>query len=62
VIRGDNLTLVTGVAFTGADAPKFKIESENQLTVSVPKGAATGPITLHVGQEHVTSAEDFTVK
>jgi IPT/TIG domain-containing protein len=61
VITGENLTAVTSVEFTNADAPNFKRVSEKQLNVSVPKGAATGPITLHAGQEHVTSGEDFTV-
>ena len=61
VITGENLTAVTGVEFTKANAPDFKIVSEQQLNVSVPKGAATGPITLHAGQEHVASGEDFTV-
>src|SRR6266581_3596337 len=55
VISGDNLTSVTGVAFTDADEAEFKIDSENRLTVLVPDGATTGPITLRVGEEHVTS-------
>jgi hypothetical protein len=61
VISGSNLTSVTGVAFTGAQVPQFKIDSENSLTVSVPNGATTGPITLYAGQEKVTSGQDFTV-
>jgi IPT/TIG domain len=61
VISGDNLTSVTGVAFTGAGAPNFKIVSKNRLTVTVPPGATTGPITLQAGQGHVVSEEDFTV-
>jgi IPT/TIG domain len=60
-ISGSNLTSVTGVAFTGADARQFKIDSEKLLTVSVPDGATTGPITLHIGQENVTSEKNFTV-
>ncbi len=60
-IRGSNLTSVTAIAFTGADAPQFKIHSGDRLTVSVPDGAANGPITLHAGQEQVASREDFTV-
>lgn len=61
VISGSNLTSVTGVGFTGADAPQFKIDSDDRLTVSVPNGATTGPITLHVGEEQVTSKKNFTV-
>lgn len=61
VISGSNLISVTGVAFTGAEAPQPKIDSETRLTVSVPDGATTGPITLHVGQDKVTSGQDFTV-
>jgi hypothetical protein len=61
VISGDNLGSVTGVAFTGADAPHFKVDSENRLTVSVPNAATTGPITLRAGQEHVASETSFTV-
>jgi len=60
-INGDNLTSVTAVGFTGADAPQFKVDSGNRLTALVPDGAMTGPITLHVGQEHVTSDKIFTV-
>jgi IPT/TIG domain len=61
VISGDNLTSVTGVAFAGADAQQFKPDSANRLTVSVPRGAATGPITLRSGEDRVTSGKDFTV-
>ena len=61
VITGSNLTSVTGVSFTGAAAPQFKIDSDNRLTVSVPDGAATGPVTLYADQEHMTRDENFTV-
>jgi IPT/TIG domain-containing protein len=61
VISGTNLTSVTSVAFTGAEPLKPKVDSENRLTVSVPNGATTGPITLYVGQESVKSDKDFTV-
>jgi len=60
-ISGDNLTSVTSVAFTGADAPQFKIESENLITVQVPDGATSGPITLRAGQEQAESDANFTV-
>ncbi len=61
VISGDNFTSVTGVAFTNADAPQFAIASKNRITVSVPDGATTGPITLRFGQEQVASDKSFTV-
>jgi IPT/TIG domain len=60
-ITGDHLTLVTGVSFTDADAAQFNIESATSITVTVPDGAKTGPITLHHDDEHVTSDQDFTV-
>jgi hypothetical protein len=60
-ISGSNLTSVTSVTFTGADAPQFKINSGNRLTVPVPDGAKTGPITLHAGQDQVTSDSNFTI-
>ena len=61
VISGNNLMSVTAVSFTGADDAQFEPNSENRLTVSVPDGATTGPITLHVAQEKVKSDKDFTV-
>jgi hypothetical protein len=60
-INGSNLRSVTGVAFTGADATEYSIESESSVIVQVPAGAATGPITLHAGQDDVTSSMNFTV-
>ena len=61
VISGTNLTSVTKVAFTGAEAVPVKADSENRLTVSIPDGATTGPIILYVGQESVKSDKDFIV-
>ena len=61
VIDGSNLTSVTRVEFTGAAAPQFQPISDSQLAVSVPEGAATGPITLHAGTQNVASGQDFTV-
>lgn len=60
-ITGDNLTPVTGVSFTDADATQFNKDSATRLTVTVPNGAKTGPITLHYDNEHVTSEQDFTI-
>lgn len=61
VITGSDLTSVTGVAFSGTNAPLFRANSGRQLTVAVPEGAATGPITLQAGQGCVVSDSDFTV-
>jgi hypothetical protein len=61
VISGDNLAAVTRVEFTDAREAEITKKSGTQITVSVPDGAATGRITVHVGQEHVTSDEAFTV-
>ena len=59
-VTGDNLTSVTGVSFADIYA-QFKIDSANRVTVTVPDGAKTGPITLHSGGENVTSDKAFTV-
>ena len=61
VIDGDNLRSVTGVAFTGAEASQYTIESEERLTVTVPAGATTGPIILRVDQQQVASDKNFKV-
>ncbi len=61
VISGDNLTSTTGVAFTDAEAPQFKIDSDKRLTVTVPNGAKTGPIILRTGQQQVESDNNFTI-
>jgi hypothetical protein len=61
VVSGVNLKSVTGVTFTGADMVAVTTDSDATLTVSVPDGAATGPLTLHAGQQQVASGTDFTV-
>ncbi len=60
-ISGDNLKSVTGVTFTGVDTVHVTADSESSLTVAVPSGATTGPITLQAGGEHVVSEMNFTV-
>jgi hypothetical protein len=61
VISGERLDLVTSVEFTDAKQAEITEKTKTQITVKVPDGAVTGPITLRVGQEHVTSEQDFTV-
>jgi hypothetical protein len=46
VISGSNLNGVTGVRFSGDVAAGFTVNSDSQITATVPSGAATGPITV----------------
>jgi pectate lyase len=49
-----------GVKFNGTSA-LVTASSATALTVTVPAGASTGPITVTVGGKTATSASDFTV-
>lgn len=66
-IEGQSIT-VTGVGFTGAtavtigNAPAvFNVDSDTQITVTVPPGAAGGPISVTQCGESVSSSSSFTV-
>ncbi|NML65656.1 hypothetical protein HHL22_10610 [Hymenobacter sp. RP-2-7] len=66
VINGTNLSGATIVAFTGTTnnilANNFTINSSGtQLTVAVPPGASTGPLSITTPGGTVTSAANFTV-
>jgi uncharacterized protein (TIGR03437 family) len=45
-ITGTNFNGVTSVRFAGGVAAQFTINSNTQITVTVPQGATTGPITI----------------
>ncbi len=45
-ITGSNFTGVTSVRFAGGVAAQFTINSNTQITATVPQGAVTGPITI----------------
>jgi uncharacterized repeat protein (TIGR03803 family) len=45
-ITGVSLTQTTGVAFGGVAATVFSVNSDTQVTATVPNGAVTGPITI----------------
>jgi uncharacterized protein (TIGR03437 family) len=45
-ITGNNFTGVTSVRFAGGVAAQFTINSNTQITATVPQGAVTGPITI----------------
>jgi hypothetical protein len=46
VITGTNFTGTAAVLFNGATAPGFVVDSDTQITVSVPANASTGPISV----------------
>jgi hypothetical protein len=61
VITGTGFTGATEVSFGGTAAPGFTIDSDVQITVSVPAGATTGPITVTNPDGPGSSATNFTV-
>jgi hypothetical protein len=60
IISGTGMTLVTAVKF-GTLAASFTINSDLQITATVPAGAITSAITLESACGNVTSAGSFTV-
>jgi uncharacterized protein (TIGR03437 family) len=45
-ITGNNFTGVSAIRFTGGVNAQFTVNSNTQLTATVPQGAATGPLTI----------------
>jgi hypothetical protein len=60
-ITGSDFTGATGVAFDGTAAVAFTIDSDVQITATVPAGATTGPITVTNADGPGSSATNFTV-
>ncbi len=60
-ITGTGLTGATGVAFGGASAGTYTVDSDSQITATVPNSAATGPISVTTAAGTATSSSDFTV-
>jgi uncharacterized repeat protein (TIGR03803 family) len=60
VIMGVSLTQATKVTF-GAKAANFTVNSDTQVTATVPTGATTGKITVTTPGGTATSATSFTV-
>lgn len=56
VITGTNLTGATAVSFNGTNAPTYTVDSATQITVTVPSGATTGPISVTTPGGTATSA------
>ncbi len=60
-VAGTSFTGVTAVAFNGVAATSFTVNSDRQLTVTVPAGATTGPISLTGPTATATSPGSYTV-
>ena len=61
VLTGVGFTGATGVKFGGVDAA-FNVDSDIQITTTVPVGAVTGPITVAtLGNGTIATATAFTV-
>jgi len=60
-ITGVSLTQATRVSFGGVKATTFTVNSDTQVTATVPTGAVTGKITIATAGGTATSAASFTV-
>jgi uncharacterized repeat protein (TIGR03803 family) len=60
-ITGVSLTQTSGVTFGGVKATSFTVNSDTQVTVTVPTGAVTGRVALSTPGGPATSAANFTV-
>jgi|GEM_PF-6427674 len=60
-INGSGFADATGVQFNGTAAGSVTVNSDTQITASVPSGATTGPITVTGNGGSVASGTNFTV-
>jgi len=60
-IAGSNFTGATGVSFGGVKATIFSVDSDTQITATVPAGALTGKIQVTTPKGTATSATSFLV-
>ena len=60
-ITGNSLTGATRVTFGGVRATSFTVNSDTQITATVPKGAKTGKISVTTPGGIATSTGTFTV-
>jgi uncharacterized repeat protein (TIGR03803 family) len=61
IITGESLTGASVVGFGGVAAASFTVNSDTQITASVPAGAMTGPISVIAPGGSAQSATSFTV-
>jgi uncharacterized repeat protein (TIGR03803 family) len=62
VITGTSFTGTGVVAFGGVPATTFSVDSDSQITATVPTGAVTGKIQIRNPGGTATSADVFTVQ
>ncbi len=60
-ITGTSFTGASVVTFTDTVSASFTVNSDTQITATVPSGATTGPISVTTGGGAATSADSFTV-
>lgn len=53
-ITGEGFASVTAIDFNGTDAPTFTINDATSITVTIPEGATSGPITVESASESDT--------
>ena len=60
-LTGTGFTGTTAITFNGVTAPNYTVVSATSITVTVPLGATTGPITVTAPTGTVSSSASFTV-
>ena len=61
IITGDSLAGTTEVVFACGKKAAFTVDSDTQITATVPAGAMTGAINVVTPGGHVGSPTSFTV-
>lgn len=62
VITGKNFMGATFVKFNGVSAPAFTVDSNTQISVSLPASATTGPINISTPGGQTFSSTNFVVQ
>jgi N-acetylglucosamine-6-sulfatase len=61
-LSGSGFSGATDVSFNGTSASTFSVVSGKKLTVTVPHGAVTGPVSVTAGGATAHSSNSFTVQ